>query len=199
MNHDALLAAYRTKKTGAECLELAAMFREAVREAGGQNALARETGITPGTIHHYVSLLGMHPDLKNALRDERLAFREARSLARLPYFRQVELAQPFISGRLSSVDVERLAVLARQHPDASVETLITAVSKPQGRTQEPETPRSAPLPAAGPQTASGAVAMVLEVAGVLDGLNGISQVERLQLRSAVRVLHGRMQRWMEVT
>jgi hypothetical protein len=41
--------------------------------------------------------------------------------------------------------------------------------------------------------------MVLEVAGVLDGLNGISQVERLQLRSAVRVLHGRMQRWMEVT
>ena len=80
-----------------------------------QQELARRTGITAGTVHHYESLRKtLSPKLQEHVDRGELTFKEARCIADLDGFkRQEELAQPFIDARLSSVHVEELIAKAK--------------------------------------------------------------------------------------
>ena len=66
-----------------------------------QQELARRTGITPGTIHHYESLIRtLDPRLGRRVDAGDLTFKEARSIADIDgHKRQREIAEPFLSGR----------------------------------------------------------------------------------------------------
>ncbi len=92
-----------------------------------QQELARRTGITAGTIHHYESLLRtLSTNLKKYVDNGALTFKEARCIADIDgKDRQMELARPFIDSRLSSVHVEALASKAKSNPDESVERLVS--------------------------------------------------------------------------
>ena len=83
-----------------------------------QQELARRTGITPGTIHHYESLIRtLDPRLGRRVDAGDLTFKEARSIADIDgHKRQREIAEPFLSGRLSSVHVERIVGRAKSSP-----------------------------------------------------------------------------------
>ena len=72
-----------------------------------QQELAKKTGITPGTIHHYESLIKtLEPSLKIHVQNKNLTFKEARSIADIDdHLKQLELAKPFLDGTLSSVPV----------------------------------------------------------------------------------------------
>ncbi len=91
-----------------------------------QQELARRTGITAGTIHHYESLLKtLDPELRCRVDDGGLTFKEARCIADIDgHKRQLELAQPFIESSLSSVHVEELVSKAKANPVKSVAALI---------------------------------------------------------------------------
>ena len=106
-----------------------AFMRYRDRHTVTQQELARRTGITPGTIHHYESLIRtLDPDLGKKVDSGELTFKEARSIADiLGHRRQREIAAPFLDGRLSSVHVERVVGRAKTAPDISIEQLIEEV------------------------------------------------------------------------
>lgn len=92
-----------------------------------QQELARRTGITAGTVHHYESLRKtLSPKLQENVDRGELTFKEARCIADLDgYARQEELAQPFVDSRLSSVHVEELIAKAKTNPSVSSAELIS--------------------------------------------------------------------------
>ena len=92
-----------------------------------QQELARRTGITAGTVHHYESLRRtLSPKLQEHVDRGELTFKEARCIADLDgYQRQEELAQPFIDSRLSSVHVEDLVAKAKADPSIASTDLIS--------------------------------------------------------------------------
>ena len=96
-----------------------------------QQELAKKTGITPGTIHHYESLIKtLAPKLKANVKNKELTFKEARSIADIDdYDRQLQLAKPFLKGELSSVHVEKIVSLAKKHPTTEVKIIIESVTK----------------------------------------------------------------------
>lgn len=111
-------------------LALGAAFIAYRNEHGiSQMELCRRVGITAGTEHHLESLVrDLAPELQAHLETNRLTFKEARCLADIRDFaRQRELAEPFISGRISSVYAERLIKHAKAKPHDDVDTLINAV------------------------------------------------------------------------
>ena len=87
-----------------------------------QQELARRTGITAGTVHHYESLRKtLSPKLQTFVDRGKLTFKEARCIADIDgYQRQEELAQPFIDAKLSSVHVEELVAKAKS--DLSIDS-----------------------------------------------------------------------------
>ena len=91
-----------------------------------QQELARRTGITAGTVHHYESLRKtLSPKLQTHVDRGELTFKEARSIADLKDFhRQEELAKPFIERILSSVHVEDLVAKAKSEPSKDSSELI---------------------------------------------------------------------------
>src|SRR3990172_10895441 len=79
------------------------------RELGiSQQELARRSGITPGTLHHYESCALLPEPYRGYAASGKLGFKESRSLADLDYHdpRFAEIASLFVHGRLSSVYVE---------------------------------------------------------------------------------------------
>ncbi len=96
-----------------------------------QQELAKKTGITPGTIHHYESLIKtLAPSLKEHVKEKNLTFKEARSIADIEdHEKQFELARPFLKGILSSVHVEKIVSLAKKHPKVEVKIIIESVTK----------------------------------------------------------------------
>jgi len=96
-----------------------------------QQELAKKTGITPGTIHHYESLIKtLAPSLKEHVKEKNLTFKEARSIADIEdHEKQYELAKPFLEGILSSVHVEKIVSLAKKHPKVEVNVIIESVTK----------------------------------------------------------------------
>ena len=62
-----------------------------------QQQLAKKTGVTPGTIHHYESLIKtLAPSLKKNVMNKELTFKEARSIADIDdHDRQIDLAKYF--------------------------------------------------------------------------------------------------------
>ena len=91
-----------------------------------QQELARRTGITAGTVHHYESLRRtLSPKLQMHVDRGELTFKEARCIADLDgYKRQEEFAAPFIDSRLSSVHVEVIIAKAKADPSLPSEEII---------------------------------------------------------------------------
>ena len=92
-----------------------------------QQELARRTGITAGTVHHYESLRKtLSPRLQMHVDRGELTFKEARCIADIDGFRrQEELAQPFVDSRLSSVHVEELVAMAKADPSLQPREIIS--------------------------------------------------------------------------
>ena len=162
-----------------------------------QQELARRTGITPGTIHHYESLIRtLDPGLGEKVNTGELTFKEARSIADIEdHARQREIAQPFIEGRLSSVHVERIVGRAKTSSTLSIEDIIEEVVN--GKRAAEADPEPAPVfQRARPVEADTALIenAVLKIAGELDALQlqVIPEYRRLKLISSLRILDSRL-------
>ncbi len=162
-----------------------------------QQELARRTGITPGTIHHYESLIRtLDPALGERVNSGELTFKEARSIADIEdHVRQREIAQPFIEGRLSSVHVERIVGRAKTSAALSIEEIIDEVVN--GKRAPEREPELAPvIQPAIPVEADTALIenAVLKIAGELDAmqLQVIPEYRRLKLISSLRILDSRL-------
>ena len=94
-----------------------------------QQELSRRTGITPGTIHHYESLIKkLNPLLLKALDKGELTFKEARCIADIDDFDiQKEISKPFISGEVSSVYVEKIIGNIKKNPKTPIEKIFKSV------------------------------------------------------------------------
>ncbi len=168
-----------------------------------QQELARRTGITPGTIHHYESLIRtLAPGLGTKVNSGELTFKEARSIADIDdHERQLEIAKPFVDGRLSSVHVERIVGRAKNAPELTIEQIIDEVvngkrpaTKPEPVEEvirEPEPPRE--------RNTESLENMVLHLAGELDALpmQVIPEYRRLKLISCLRILDSRLRASLE--
>jgi ParB-like chromosome segregation protein Spo0J len=162
-----------------------------------QQELARRTGITPGTIHHYESLIRtLDPGLGEKVNSGELTFKEARSIADIDdHARQREIAQPFIDGRLSSVHVERIVGRAKTSATLTIEEIIDEVVN--GKRPVERGPEPAPViqPAAPVEADTELIEnAVLKIAGELDALQlqVIPEYRRLKLISSLRILDSRL-------
>ena len=162
-----------------------------------QQELARRTGITPGTIHHYESLIRtLDPGLGERVNSGELTFKEARSIADIEdHARQREIAQPFIEGRLSSVHVERIVGRAKTAASLSIEDIIEEVVN--GKRAPEHQPEPAPViqPARPVEADTQLIEnAVLKIAGELDAmqLQVIPEYRRLKLISSLRILDSRL-------
>lgn len=162
-----------------------------------QQELARRTGITPGTIHHYESLVrNLAPDLGDKVASGQLTFKEARSIADIDGFaRQRELAEPFVTGKLSSVYVEKLVSLAKKSSARPASELIKEVSRractdAEGRSEAVSEARGSST--SEPNNLEG---RILRLAGELDALQlqAIPEYRRLNLISALRILDSKVE------
>ncbi|NQW18093.1 MAG: ParB N-terminal domain-containing protein [Chloroflexi bacterium] len=167
------------------------------RESFGisQQELARRTGITPGTIHHYESLVrNLAPDLGERVSSGELTFKEGRSIADIDgHDRQREIAEPFISGRLSSVYVEKIVGYAKKNPLKPVEQILEEVlrgTKAEERVQK----EVVPAPRTGVDI-SKLEGSALNIAGELDLLpfETIPEYRRLNIISTLRILDSKVQ------
>ena len=163
-----------------------------------QHELARRTGITPGTIHHYESLIRtLAPGLGGKVNSGELTFKEARSIADIDdHERQMEIAKPFIDGTLSSVHVERIVGRAKNAPELSIGQIIEEVvngKRPAKRPEPEEVEVKAPQQSRERNTES-LENMVLHLAGELDALSMqvIPEYRRLKLISSLRILDSRL-------
>ena len=173
------------------CMALGAAFLDHRKRFGtSQQELARKTGITPGTIHHYESLVRhLAPDLGLKVDSGLLTFKEARSLADIQgHERQRELAEPFLSGKLSSVYVEKVINYAKHKPQVPVDDVLRDVlagtrAAIKVKKPTPEAPR------AGVDIAK-LESAVLDVAGTIDAvqLQQVPEYRRLKLISSLRIL-----------
>ena len=104
-----------------------------------QQELARRTGITAGTVHHYESLRKtLSPKLQIHVDRGELTFKEARCIADLKKFdQQEELAQPFIDRKLSSVHVEDLVAKAKAEPSKASSDLIAEFAPKMPQVKKP--------------------------------------------------------------
>ncbi len=160
----------------------------------GQQELARRTGITPGTIHHYESLVrNLAPDLGERVESGELTFKEGRSLADIDdHDRQREVAAPFVAGRLSSVYVEKVVGYAKKWPTKSIEQVLETVLK--GTRAEAKVKSEADRAARGGFDITRLEGEVLELAGELDALQlrRIPEYRRLNLISSLRILESKV-------
>ena len=133
----------------------------------------------------------------------KLAFKEARALADVgfhhgrnfqPDERLPEIVALFTSGRLSSVYVEAIVRAAKQNPAAQVDELVKIAFA-----NVKKVPASWQPPKAHPKPAVSAVelqAHILALAGEIEawGMGEHSEVERLPVLAAARVLDDRLHR-----
>ena len=165
------------------------------------NEAARNTGISPGSYHHYKSLLhGLAPSLRKSVDNDKLTFKEARAIADISDFtRQEELAEPFIDERLSSVHVENLIVNAKQNPKQSVASIIDDMGL--GEPSEPDPPRLVPFKTNtnGKADDDDINKDAIELAGRLQllSMTEVPEYKRLRLVSSLRILTSRANRTLE--
>ncbi len=160
-----------------------------------QQELARRTGITPGTIHHYESLVrNLAPDLGEKVKSGELTFKEGRSIADIEGAdRQREIAEPFVSGRLSSVYVEKVVGHAKKNPGMPIEQILEDVLK--GTRAEDKVQKEVePAPKSGVDILK-LESTTLRLAGELDALQlqVIPEYRRLNTISALRILDSKVQ------
>ena len=162
-----------------------------------QQELARRTGITPGTIHHYESLIRtLNPKLGEALSAGLLTFKEARSIADLDdHDRQMEIAKPFLEGKISSVYVEKIVGRAKIASILSVDQIIDEVvngKKSHIVNKNDNLSRLERKPSA---TSTELIEnSILKIAGELEALQikNIPEYRRLKLISSLRILETRL-------
>lgn len=94
-----------------------------------QQELSRRTGITPGTIHHYESLIKKLSSKLLAFLDKGdLTFKEARCIADIDDIHlQNKIAEPFVSGEISSVYVEKIIGNIKKNPKTEIDKIINSV------------------------------------------------------------------------
>lgn len=162
-------------------------------------SLARLTSITAGTLHHYVSLVqDLAPELQTALERKQLNFKEARALADIDgHERQMVAARPFLAGELSSVVIERVVGLMRQHSEVPAERALELAIQalPLKRKTLPGQPPRVIIerPNCDPDQLVGDV---LKLAGALDVFRQteVPEYRRLRVLQSVRLLHERTAR-----
>lgn len=173
------------------------VYRE--RFGVSQQELARRTGITPGTIHHYESLVrNLTPDLGEKVQSGELTFKEGRSIADIDGAdRQREIAEPFVSGRLSSVYVEKVVGHAKKNPGMPIEQILEDVLKGT-RAEDKVQKETEPVQKTGVDI-SKLEATALQLAGELDAmqLQVIPEYRRLNTISALRILDAKVQSAMQ--
>jgi len=206
-------AAYRSHNgAGPSPVALGDAFLACRRELGiSQAELARRTNITAGTCHHYESVALLPEPYRTHTAEGRLTFKEARTLADLgwrvrgsrghPAYTQAdprfeEIAALFISGRLSSVWVEKIAMAAKDDRDATVDEIVQRVIQKAPRKPRNYVDTSHPLRQ--PIEASTATVRdhILALAGEVDawGLVEHCEVERMPVLAAARLLTDRLAR-----
>ena len=161
-----------------------------------QQELAKKTGITPGTIHHYESLIKtLAPQLKINVKNKELTFKEARSIADIDnHDRQLQLAKPFLKGELSSVHVEKIVSLAKKHPTTEVKIIIESVTKGRQIVEEKKhEPEKKVIE--NPVDFSSIDARILKLSAEIDLIQSeeIPEFKRLKLISSLRILQSRTQ------
>ena len=161
-----------------------------------QQELAKKTGITPGTIHHYESLIKtLAPQLKINVKNKELTFKEARSIADIDnHDRQLQLAKPFLKGELSSVHVEKIVSLAKKHPTTEVKIIIESVTKGRQIVEEKKhEPEKKVIE--NPVDFSSIDARILKLSAEIDLIQTeeIPEFKRLKLISSLRILQSRTQ------
>ena len=161
-----------------------------------QQELAKKTGITPGTIHHYESLIKtLAPQLKINVKNKELTFKEARSIADIDnHDRQLQLAKPFLKGELSSVHVEKIVSLAKKHPTTEVKIIIESVTKGKQIVEEKKhEPEKKVIE--NPVDFSSIDARILKLSAEIDLIQTeeIPEFKRLKLISSLRILQSRTQ------
>src|SRR3990167_1822907 len=178
------------------------------RELGiSQCELARRTGITAGTVHHHESVALLPEPYRGYAASGKLRFKEARTLADLGVYhrrnhdraahieadpRFEEIAALFISGRLSSVWVEKVVRFAKDDPTASVDEIVQRVIS-----KAPRKPRGYVDPSHPPRHIDVSTATVrdhmLALAGEVDawGMVEHCEVERMPVLAAARLLDDR--------
>ncbi|MFL2665538.1 MAG: ParB/RepB/Spo0J family partition protein [Dehalococcoidia bacterium] len=162
-----------------------------------QQELARRTGITPGTIHHYESLIRtLNPKLGEALSEGLLTFKEARSIADLDdHDRQIEIAKPFLEGKLSSVYVEKIVGRAKVAISLSIDEIIDEVvnGKKSQMINKNESSSRFDRKVISPSTEL-IENSILKIAGELEALQikNIPEYRRLKLISSLRILETRL-------
>tara|TARA_Y100000748_G_scaffold303762_1_gene309996 strand:- start:2508 stop:3401 length:894 start_codon:yes stop_codon:yes gene_type:complete len=162
-----------------------------------QQELARRTGITPGTIHHYESLIRtLSPKLGEALSDGLLTFKEARSIADLDdYDRQMEIAKPFLEGKLSSVYVEKIVGRAKVATSLNIEEIIDEVVNGKKSQIINRNENSNRVDRKVATTSTELIEnSILKIAGELEALQikNIPEYRRLKLISSLRILETRL-------
>ena len=202
-------AAYRSPD-GTNCVALGDMMLACRRELDiSQCELARRTGITARTCHHYESTALLPEPYRGYAASGKLRFKEARTLADLGVYhrksrdraayieadpRFVEIAELFITGRLSSVWVEKIVGVAHDDPAATVDEIVQRViskapRKPRGYVDTSHPPRQ-------PIEASTATVRdhILALAGEVEawGMAEHCEVERMPVLAAARLLTDRL-------
>lgn len=202
VHHDVseLVEMYRSPH---RCVEMGRRFLAyRSRHRIGQQALGKLTGITPGAIHHYESLLSLAPELIEAVDEGRLTFKEGRSLADLrtgsnrasppDHARQAEIARPFLDGWLSSCYVEAAVRYAKAMPAATCEKVIDAViAKAKRKPKVQADGRPAPVRA----SADEITRRMLDLAAMLTPLASMPypEITTMRLRQTARILVDRLQ------
>ena len=163
-----------------------------------QQELAKKTGITPGTIHHYESLIKtLAPSLKEHVKEKNLTFKEARSIADIEdHEKQFELAKPFLEGILSSVHVEKIVSLAKKHPKVEVKLIIESVTKGKPIVEKVDTEEKE-----NNETEANSIdfntieSRILDISTEIDLIQSeqIPEFKRLKLISSLRILQSRTQ------
>src|SRR3990167_2192522 len=165
------------------------------RELGiSQQELARRSGITPGTLHHYESCALLPEPYRGYAVNGRLTFKEARSLADLNHHdpRFDDIANIFVHGRLSSAYVESVVHEAKADPSAAVDVIVEralsdAPRKPKSWTPTAKRERRC-------VDVTNIEAHILALAGEVEawGIGEHCEVERLPVMAAARILCDRL-------
>ena len=213
MTPEQLSALYRSRNGARPSpVALGDAFLACRRELGiSQQELARRTGITAGVVHHLESVALLPPPYRGYAASGKLRFKEARTLADLGWRvgetrerpahilvdeRFEEIAALFVSGRLSSVWVEKIVMAAKDDRDATVDEIVQRViskapRKPRGYVDTSHPPRQ-------PIEASTATVRdhILALAGEVDawGMVEHCEVDRMPVLAAARVLCDRLAR-----
>ena len=165
------------------------------RKNMSQQELSRRTKITPGSIHHYESLLKkLDPKLANELDQGKLTFKEARCIADLDDFDiQNKVAKPFIEGKISSVYIEKIVSLVKknnytQNLDKIIEDIISGTYIFNNKVEKK-------IPAKREHSSNMSIEhKIIQLASELESITNeeIPEYRRLRLISSLKILDSRI-------